>query len=87
MKDKIGMTFNGIITGVTAFGFFVDLLEYMVSGVVRVVDLEDDFYVLDEKGIALIGQKTGKVFQIGQSVTVRVKEVDLRRFYINFVLA
>ncbi|WP_022855518.1 ribonuclease R [Thermodesulfobacterium thermophilum] len=87
MKDKIGMTFNGIITGVTAFGFFVDLLEYMVSGVVRVIDLEDDFYVLDEKGIALIGQNTGKVFQIGQSVTVRVKEVDLRRFYINFVLA
>ncbi|QER42010.1 ribonuclease R [Thermodesulfobacterium sp. TA1] len=87
MKDKIGMEFQGIITGVTAFGFFVDLIEYMVTGVVRLIDLSDDFYVLDDKGIALRGQKTGKTFQIGQTVRVKVKEVDLRRFYINFLLA
>ena len=86
MKDKIGEVFEGIITGVTAFGFFVDLEEYMVSGVVRVIDLPEDFYMLDEKGIALIGQKSGKVFQIGQKVTVKLKDVDLKRFYINFVL-
>lgn len=87
MKDKIGMTFSGIITGVTAFGFFVDLEEYMISGVVRVIDLPDDYYVLDEKGIYLIGKHTGKVFQIGQRVKVKLKEVDLKRFYINFMLA
>ncbi|MDF2953226.1 MAG: Exoribonuclease R [Thermodesulfobacterium sp.] len=84
MKDKIGEVFHGIITGVTAFGFFVDLEEYLVSGVVRVIDIKNDYYNLDEKGIALIGERTGKVFQLGQKVKVRLKDVDLKRFYINF---
>lgn len=86
MRDKIGEIYSGIISGVTAFGFFVDLEEYLVSGVVRVVDLPDDYYVLDEKGISLIGKRTGKTFQIGQKVKVKVKEVDLRRYQINFRL-
>jgi len=86
MRDKIGEIYSGIISGVTAFGFFVDLEEYLVSGVVRVVDLPDDYYVLDEKGISLIGKRTGKIFQIGQKVKVKVKEVDLRRYQINFRL-
>ena len=84
MKDKIGEVFHGIITGVTAFGFFVDLEEYLVSGVVRVIDIKNDYYNLDEKGIALIGERTGKVFQLGQKVKVRLKDIDLKRFYINF---
>ncbi|MFN3921489.1 MAG: ribonuclease R [Caldimicrobium sp.] len=86
MKDKIGETFEGIISGVTAFGFFVDLTNYLVSGVVRLADLLDDYYVLDEKGISLIGKNTGKVFQVGQKVKVKIKEVDLKRFQINFLL-
>lgn len=86
MKDKIGEIYTGIISGVTAFGFFVDLEEYLVSGVVRVIDLLDDIYILDEKGIGLFGKQTGKVYQIGQKVKVKVKNVDLRRFQINFQL-
>lgn len=86
MKDKIGELFEGTISGVTAFGFFVDLSNYLVSGVVRLADLLDDYYILDEKGIALIGKNTGKVFQIGQKVRVKLKEVDMRRFQINFLL-
>ena len=46
MKDKIGKIFHGIITGVTAFGFFVDLEEYLISGVVRLIDIPDDYYNL-----------------------------------------
>ncbi|MGC9017943.1 MAG: ribonuclease R [Caldimicrobium sp.] len=86
MKDKVGEVYAGIISGVSAFGFFVDLEEYLVSGVVRVIDLKDDFYILDEKGIHLIGKQTGKIYQIGQKVKVKVKNVDLRRFQINFEL-
>jgi len=85
MQDKVGQEFFGIISGVSAFGFFVDLEEYMVSGVVRVIDLVDDVYVLDEKGISLIGKTKGKVYQIGQRLKVKLKKVDLRRFYIDFV--
>ncbi|PMP96677.1 MAG: ribonuclease R, partial [Thermodesulfobacterium geofontis] len=84
MKDKIGEIFHGIITGITAFGFFVDLEEYLVTGVVRLIDIKDDYYNLDEKGIALVGKNTGRIFRLGQKVKVRVKEVDLKRFYINF---
>ncbi len=87
MQDKVGEEFYGIISGVSAFGFFVDLEEYMVSGVVRVIDLVDDIYVLDEKGISLIGKNNGKVYQIGQRIKVKLKKVDLRRFYIDFVPA
>ena len=86
MKDKIGQVFSGIITGITAFGFFVDLEEYLVSGAVRVIDLPDDVYIPDEKGIALIGKTTGKTFQIGQKVKVKVKEVSFKPFRINFTL-
>ncbi|MEZ0343974.1 MAG: S1 RNA-binding domain-containing protein [Caldimicrobium sp.] len=50
------------------------------------MDLIDDIYVLDEKGISLIGKQTGKVYQIGQKVKVKVNNVDLRRFQINFQL-
>jgi len=85
MQDKVGQEFYGIISGVSAFGFFVDLEDYMVSGVVRVIDLVDDVYILDEKGISLIGKNTGKVYQIGQRIKVKLKKVDLRRFYIDFV--
>jgi len=86
MRDKIGKEFEGYITGVTAFGFFVELKEYLVSGVVRLADLTDDMYQLDEKGTALIGKTTGKVYHIGKKVRVKLKDVDLRRFFINFVL-
>lgn len=86
MKDKIGEVFHGIITGITAFGFFVDLEEYLVSGVVRLIDIKDDYYNLDEMGIALVGKNKGRIFQLGQKVKVKVKEVDLKRFYINFEL-
>jgi ribonuclease R len=87
MREKIGESFSGIISGVSAFGFFVDLEEYLVSGVVRLSDLLDDYYILDEKGVSLVGKQKGKVFQIGQRVKVKVKEVDLRRFQINFLLS
>jgi len=87
MKDKVGKVFEGYITGVTAFGFFVELKEYMVSGVVRVIDLPDDFYVLNEDGTCLKGQNSGNTFCIGQRLKVLLKSVDTRKFFINFELA
>ncbi|HFC97069.1 MAG TPA: ribonuclease R [Thermosulfurimonas dismutans] len=86
MRDHIGETFTGIISGVTAFGFFVELEEYFVSGLVRLVDLHDDYYFLDEKNHRLVGRRTGKIFRLGDRVRVRVKEVNLRRRQITFEL-
>jgi len=84
MKDKVGQVFEGYITGITAFGFFVELKEYLVSGVVRVIDLPDDYYVVDDKGLFLRGQNTGKTYTLGQTLKVRLKDVDTRKFFINF---
>ena len=86
MRDHVGETFTGIISGVTAFGFFVELEEYFVSGVVRLVDLHDDYYFLDEKNHRLVGRRTGKIFRMGDRVRVKVKEVNLRRRHITFEL-
>ncbi|NPA49569.1 MAG: ribonuclease R [Thermodesulfobacteria bacterium] len=86
MKEHIGEVFKGVISGVTAFGFFVELFEIYASGVVRLVDLTDDYYILDEKNHRLVGRHTGKVFQLGDIVLVRVKDVNVRRRHITFEL-
>ncbi len=86
MKEHIGEVFEGVISGVTAFGFFVELFEIYASGVVRLVDLSDDYYILDEKHHRLIGRHTGKVFQVGDLVKVRVKDVNVARRHITFEL-
>ncbi|HIE32866.1 MAG TPA: VacB/RNase II family 3'-5' exoribonuclease, partial [Thermodesulfobacteriaceae bacterium] len=86
MREHIGEAFTGIISGVTAFGFFVELEEYFVSGVVRLVDLHDDYYSLDEKNHRLVGRRTGRTFRIGDRVRIRVKDVNLRRRHATFEL-
>ena len=86
MKEHIGRVYHGVISGVTAFGFFVELKEVYVSGVVRLVDLHDDYYILDEKNYRLVGRHTGKIFRVGDLVKVRVKDVNVSRRHINLEL-
>ncbi len=86
MGDKIGEVYEGVISGVTSFGFFVELRQILVHGIVRLVDLADDYYILDQARHRLIGQRTKKVFQLGQPVTVRVKSVNIARRHVNFEL-
>jgi ribonuclease R len=84
MADKIDHVYEGVISGVTSFGFFVELTDVFVEGAVRLVDLADDYYVLDQARHRLVGQRTHRVFQIGQTVMVRVKGVNIARRHINF---
>lgn len=83
MTDKIGKEFNGIISSVTNFGFFVEL-ENTVEGLVHVMSLEDDHYKFDERNLALVGKRTGKKFFIGQKVKVRLVSTDLLEHTIDF---
>ena len=83
MMDKIGKTFNGIITGVAGFGFFVELEEVFVEGLVKISSIMDDYYLFIETEHKLIGQKRHRVFQIGDPVKVRVSNVDLSRRQID----
>ncbi len=86
MEDKIGQVFHGIISGITSFGMFVELRKILVSGVVRLVDMADDYYEHDSKRHRLIGKRTGKVYRLGQEVKLRLASVNKARRHINFEL-
>lgn len=84
MKDKIGDEFDGVISGVTAFGFFVELKDIFVEGLVRVTSLHDDYYQYHEKRYCLVGERTHQTFKIGDEIRVRVDRVDVERRHIDF---
>jgi len=86
MKDKTGGEFEGVISGVTAFGFFVELKDIFVEGLVRVTSLHDDYYQYHEKKYCLVGERTHKTFRIGDEVRVRVERVDVEKRHIDFGL-
>ena len=86
LAEHIGEIFHGVIVGVTAFGFFVSLDEIFAEGLVRLVDLPNDYYLFQESRLRLKGRRSGRSFQIGDRVTVQVARVDLRRRHINLQL-
>ncbi|CAM3699466.1 ribonuclease R [Marinicrinis lubricantis] len=83
MLDKVGEEYEGIISGVTNFGMFVEL-ENTVEGLIRLSDLSDDYYHYDERHLALIGERTSRVFRIGDEVKVRVARVNMDDYNIDF---
>lgn len=83
MEDKIGEEFDGIISSVTNFGIFVELPN-TIEGLVHVSYLTDDYYHYDERQYAMIGERTGNVFRIGDEITVRVISVDKEERSIDF---
>jgi ribonuclease R len=86
MQDRIGEVFEGVITSVTSFGFFVELKDIFVEGLVHVSTLGQDFYHFDPIRHCLIGERTGKRFAIGQKVKVKVARVDLDERKIDLEL-
>ncbi|NQX37957.1 ribonuclease R [Pedobacter steynii] len=86
LEENIGNTFLGIISGVTEWGMYVELVENKCEGMIRLRDLADDFYVLDEKNYCIIGQRKKKTYQLGDEVQVKVKKVDLSKRQIDFSL-
>ena len=86
VEQHIGEEFEGVISGVTEWGFFVEL-ENTVEGLVRVTDLTDDFYQYYEDTYELVGEATNRRFKLGQKVRVRVEHCDRIVRTIDFVLA
>jgi ribonuclease R len=86
IEDKVGETYRGMVTSVHAFGFFVELLDIYVEGLVHVSSLGDDFYQYEEDRHRLIGMNRRREFGIGTPVEVRVHKVDLERREIDFRL-
>jgi len=86
MQSRIGQKFKGIISGITEWGLYVEEAETKCEGLVRVRDLEDDFYIFNEKKLELMGQKRHKRYRLGDRVSIKVKGVDLERKNIDYVL-
>ncbi len=87
MRQHIGAEFEGIISGVIQYGIFVELNGILVEGMLNVRDLDDDYYVFDEKQYAMVGQRKGKRLRLGDSIIVKVAKVTPERRQIDFVLA
>lgn len=87
LKNKIGETFNGVISGITHFGIFVEISSNLAEGLIHLRELEDDFYELDEKSYSIVGSTNGKQFRLGDKIIVKLKSVDEAKREIDFTLS
>jgi len=83
MADKLGEEFQGYITGVAAFGVYIELVEHFVEGMVHVSTMADDYYRFNERAHILRGENTGRTFRLGDAVRVQVIKVDMERRQID----
>lgn len=87
MSDKIGKVFDGVVSGVTEWGIYVELNANKCEGLVPIRELDDDFYELDEKNYRLIGRRTKREYRLGQGIAIKVAKANLERKQLDFVLA
>ena len=86
MADKVGMIFDGVISGVTQWGLYVELNENGCEGMVPIRDLVDDFYEYDEKTYSLIGKRNKQRYRLGDEVRIKVIKANLERKQLDFAL-
>lgn len=86
LEEHVGQIYGGVISGVTEWGMYVELIENKCEGMIRLKDITDDFYILDEKNYCIVGQRKHKKYQLGDEVQVKVKKVDLSKRQIDFSL-
>jgi ribonuclease R len=86
LKDKIGETFKGVISGVTEWGMFVEVIDNKCEGLVRLRDMQDDFYSFDEESYSIVGKRYRKRYRLGDEVMITVKRADLVKKQLDFSL-
>jgi ribonuclease R len=86
LLDKIGQEFDGLISGVSKWGIFVELTESKCEGMIPLRNMNDDFYYLDDENYRIIGQRTGMIYRLGDSIRIRVKKIDLQKKQMDFDL-
>ena len=84
MADKIGQVYDGVISGISTWGIYVEINENKCEGMVYIRDLEDDVYVYDEKNYCIIGRRTQRKYQIGDDIRIKVVKADLIKKYLDF---
>ncbi|MDL2256453.1 S1 RNA-binding domain-containing protein, partial [Parabacteroides sp. OttesenSCG-928-K15] len=86
MSDKLGMVFDGVISGVTEWGLYVELNDNKCEGLVPIRDLDDDYYEFDEKNYSLIGRRRRREYRLGDPITIKVAQANLERKQLDFVM-
>lgn len=86
MEDKIDQSFNGVISGVTDRGIYVEIIENKCEGLVKISEIKGDYFIYDEQSHSLVGEKTKKNYQLGDLVQITVKKADLLRRQLDFIL-
>lgn len=86
MMDKVGQTFDGVISGVTEWGLYVELNENKCEGMIPIRDLDDDYYEFDEKNYCLRGRRKNRVYSLGDAITVKVARANLEKKQLDFLL-
>ena len=85
MQQHVGEVFDGVVSGVTKFGVFVELSDVLVDGMVHVRDMDDDYYEYDERRFAMVGRDTGKVYRPGTRVEVQVTAANIEKREIDLL--
>lgn len=84
MQDHKDQEFLGVVSGVTEWGMYVEIIENKCEGMVRIREIKDDYYIFDEKQYAIVGSATRNVIQLGDEVYVKVKNADLVKKQLDF---
>lgn len=87
MKDEVGKSFKGIISGVSEWGIYVEIIENKCEGMVRLREISGDYFTFDENLHRIVGHNTGKIYQLGDAVEITVKEADLANRRLDFMLS
>ena len=87
MSERIGQVFDGVISGVTEWGIYVELVENKCEGMIPIRDLDDDYYSFDDKNYCLVGRRFHKRYQLGDELTVKVARTNLDKKQLDFVIA
>lgn len=85
MEKHIGEEFMGVISGTMDFGLFVELNDSKCEGMIKIRDFKDDYYLFDDKNHCIVGERKGKVYQMGDPIKIRVKNADLEKKQLDFV--
>ena len=86
MADRMGITYDAIITGVTEWGLYAEIIDNKCEGLIPMRDLDDDYYVLDERNYRLIGRRTHKCYALGDTVKIQVAHCNLEKKQLDFAL-
>jgi len=86
MLDKIGQEFNALISGVSKWGIFAEIVGTKCEGMIKLRDLDDDYYYLDEENFRVIGQRSGNIYKLGDPVKIMVKKIDLSKKQMDYMI-